>query len=58
MAIADRWRRLVSQGHGHLDLSAARLGLKTSPNGQPATGTRESEPAAVDIARFRSQGAI
>jgi 3-hydroxyisobutyrate dehydrogenase len=29
MAIAERWRRLVAQGHGHLDLSAARLGLDT-----------------------------
>jgi len=27
MAIAERWRRLVAQGHGHFDISAARLGL-------------------------------
>jgi 3-hydroxyisobutyrate dehydrogenase len=26
-AIADRWRRLVEQGYGRLDVSAARLGL-------------------------------
>jgi 3-hydroxyisobutyrate dehydrogenase len=26
-AIAERWRRLVAQGNGHLDISAARLGL-------------------------------
>ena len=26
-AIADRWRRLVGQGYGRLDVSAARLGL-------------------------------
>jgi 3-hydroxyisobutyrate dehydrogenase len=29
-AIAERWRRLVSQGHGRLDISAARLGLDGS----------------------------
>jgi 3-hydroxyisobutyrate dehydrogenase len=29
MAIAERWRRLVGQGDGHLDISAARLGLGT-----------------------------
>jgi 3-hydroxyisobutyrate dehydrogenase len=28
VAIAERWRRLVAQGHGRLDISAARLGLK------------------------------
>jgi 3-hydroxyisobutyrate dehydrogenase len=28
-AIADRWRRLVEQGYGGLDVSAARLGLNT-----------------------------
>jgi 3-hydroxyisobutyrate dehydrogenase len=27
MAIAQRWRRLVAQGQGHSDISAARLGL-------------------------------
>jgi len=27
MAIAERWRHLVAQGHGHFDISAARLGL-------------------------------
>jgi 3-hydroxyisobutyrate dehydrogenase len=27
MAIAERWRRLVAQGYGHFDISAARLGL-------------------------------
>ncbi len=30
-AIADRWRRLVEQGYGDLDVSAARLGLNTEP---------------------------
>jgi 3-hydroxyisobutyrate dehydrogenase len=28
--IAERWRRLVSQGYGHLDISAAHLGLQAS----------------------------
>src|SRR5216684_4448673 len=27
MAIAERWRRLVAQGLGHFDISAARIGL-------------------------------
>src|SRR2546427_125066 len=31
MAIAERWRRLVAQGHGHFDISAARLGLAAGP---------------------------
>ena len=31
MAIAERWRRLVAQGHGHFDISAARLGLDPGP---------------------------
>lgn len=30
-AIADRWRRLVEQGYGKLDVSAARLGLNDEP---------------------------
>lgn len=30
-AIADRWRRLVEQGYGRLDVSAARLGLNAAP---------------------------
>src|SRR5438128_12160197 len=37
MAIAERWRRLVALGHGHLDISAARLGL--------TTGAQTHEPA-------------
>jgi 3-hydroxyisobutyrate dehydrogenase len=28
-AIAERWRRLVAAGYGHLDISAARKGLGT-----------------------------
>jgi hypothetical protein len=30
-AIAERWRRLVAQGGGHFDISAARLGLDAGP---------------------------
>jgi 3-hydroxyisobutyrate dehydrogenase len=30
-AIADRWRRLVGEGYGRLDVSAARLGLTEEP---------------------------
>jgi 3-hydroxyisobutyrate dehydrogenase len=29
-AIAERWRRLVTAGYGHLDISAARKGLGTA----------------------------
>jgi 3-hydroxyisobutyrate dehydrogenase len=32
-AIADRWRRLVAQGYGRLDISAARMGLNPTPVG-------------------------
>ena len=39
-SIADRWRRLVAEGYGRLDISAARKGLGSAPagaaNGQPA----------------------
>lgn len=31
MAIAERWRRLVAEGQGHFDISAARLGLDPGP---------------------------
>src|SRR5215468_5800271 len=30
-AIGDRWRRLVAQGYGRLDVTAARLGLTNAP---------------------------
>jgi 3-hydroxyisobutyrate dehydrogenase len=37
--IAERWRRLVSEGYGRLDISAARMGLDPTPidsrNGRP-----------------------
>jgi len=32
-SIADRWRRLVAQGYGGLDISAARKGLGSAPAG-------------------------
>ena len=39
-SIADRWRRLVAEGYGRLDISAARKGLGSAPagaaNGQSA----------------------
>jgi 3-hydroxyisobutyrate dehydrogenase len=31
MAIAERWRHLVGEGYGRLDVSAARLGLEAGP---------------------------
>src|SRR5258708_7929180 len=36
MAIAERWRRLVAQGLGHFDISAARVGL------DPASQTNDA----------------
>ena len=39
-SIAERWRRLVAEGYGRLDVSAARKGLGSAPagaaNGQSA----------------------
>jgi len=38
-SIAQRWRRLVAAGYGHLDISAARMGLGTAmaaANGHPS----------------------
>ena len=39
-SIAERWRRLVAQGYGRQDISAARMGLDATPidsrNGQAA----------------------
>jgi 3-hydroxyisobutyrate dehydrogenase len=32
-SIADRWRRLVAEGYGRLDISAARMGLGATPDG-------------------------
>ena len=39
MAIAERWRRLVAQGHGHSDISAARLGLDARGEGSATSTT-------------------
>src|SRR6266481_5915641 len=39
MAIAERWRRLVAQGDGLLDISAARLGLDAGRRDSPDTDT-------------------
>ena len=36
VAIAERWRRLVAEGQGHFDISAARLGL--DPGRIPSLG--------------------
>jgi 3-hydroxyisobutyrate dehydrogenase len=36
-SIAERWRGLVAQGYGHLDISAARLGLNALQLRKPAT---------------------
>ena len=32
-SIAERWRRLVAEGYGRLDISAARKGLGPAPAG-------------------------
>src|SRR5207253_528242 len=39
MAIAERWRRLGAQGHGHSDISAARLGLDARGEGADTSTT-------------------
>jgi 3-hydroxyisobutyrate dehydrogenase len=47
MAIADRWRGLVSEGKGHLDISAARLGLGDGPQINDPDRRRSAHPAAA-----------
>jgi hypothetical protein len=47
MAIADRWRGLVSEGKGHLDISAARLGLGDGPQINDPDRRRSAPPAAA-----------
>jgi hypothetical protein len=50
-AIAERWRGLVAQGQGRLDIAAARLGLdagtgpQESPVGHPATANSSADRA-------------
>jgi len=46
-AIAERWRRLVAQGGGHFDISAARLGLKGGPQANDADDGRKAHPIAA-----------
>jgi 3-hydroxyisobutyrate dehydrogenase len=46
-AIAERWRRLVAQGGGHLDISAARLGLNGGPPANDADEGGESQQIVV-----------
>jgi 3-hydroxyisobutyrate dehydrogenase len=47
MAIAERWRGLVSEGKGHLDISAARLGLGDGPEINDPDRRRSAHPAAA-----------
>jgi 3-hydroxyisobutyrate dehydrogenase len=42
MAIAERWRSLVAQGHGRSDISAARFGL--SPGSTPPASPQAPPP--------------
>jgi len=44
-AIAERWRRLVAQGGGQFDISAARLGLNAGPRTRDAD--REEQAIAA-----------
>jgi len=46
-AIGDRWRRLVAQGGGHFDISAARLGLNAGPQTNDADHGPEAHPIAA-----------
>jgi 3-hydroxyisobutyrate dehydrogenase len=47
MAIAERWRRLVAQGNGHFDISAARLGLNAAPEINDPDHNGAARPAAA-----------
>jgi 3-hydroxyisobutyrate dehydrogenase len=47
MAIAERWRRLVAQGNGHFDISAARLGLNAAPVINDPDHNGAARPAAA-----------
>jgi 3-hydroxyisobutyrate dehydrogenase len=46
-AIAERWRRLVAQGNGHFDISAARLGLNAAPEINDPDHNGAAQPAAA-----------
>ena len=47
MAIAERWRRLVAQGNGHFDISAARFGLNAAPEVNDPDHNGTTQPAAA-----------
>jgi 3-hydroxyisobutyrate dehydrogenase len=47
MAIAERWRRLVAQGNGHFDISAARFGLNAAPQINDPDHNGTPQPAAA-----------
>jgi 3-hydroxyisobutyrate dehydrogenase len=47
MAIAERWRGLVAAGDGHLDISAARLGLDVGPQTTDPDNNSRAQPVAA-----------
>jgi 3-hydroxyisobutyrate dehydrogenase len=52
IAIAERWRQLVGQGHGRLDISAARLGL----NAKPRANVPDDDGGEIENRKNRMQG--
>jgi 3-hydroxyisobutyrate dehydrogenase len=46
-AIAERWRRLVEDGYGRLDVSAARLGLQAGPHASDPDNNSKAQPIAA-----------
>jgi len=44
---SKRWRHLVAQGQGHLDISAARLGLNAEPQTNDLNNDGEAQPIAA-----------
>jgi 3-hydroxyisobutyrate dehydrogenase len=47
MAIAERWRRLVAQGLGHFDISAARVGLDAASQTNDADDNGKAQSIAA-----------
>jgi 3-hydroxyisobutyrate dehydrogenase len=47
MAIAERWRGLVAEGHGRSDISAARLGLRARPRSSDSPTRGRAQPIAT-----------
>jgi 3-hydroxyisobutyrate dehydrogenase len=45
--IAERWRRLVEDGYGRLDVSAARLGLDAGPQTNDSDHNGKAQPIAA-----------